>query len=104
MLIMYGKEWWGYMGAIGKAVGKFVGGFVGREGSNALLGRKHRKCGGELGEAAGEKLGELSPFKKGGRVRKTGKAVVHKGEYILPRGVAPTARQKRMVAKRGGRK
>jgi hypothetical protein len=60
---------------------------------------KKRPGAGEIGRPSAN-----VQFKNGGRVRKTGKATVHKGEYVLPRGVAPTARQKRMVAKRGGKK
>lgn len=51
------------------------------------------------GGAVGGALGELAPFKKGGRVPRTGKALIHKGEYILPVGVAPTKAQKKAVAK-----
>ena len=32
-------------------------------------------------------------YKMGGRVKKTGKALVHKGEFVLPRGVKPTKGQ-----------
>lgn len=41
---------------------------------------------------------KLPAFKKGGRVKRTGKALVHKGEYILPRGVKPTKAQVKKVA------
>ena len=58
------------------------------------------------GGAVGESLGGLTGFKKGGRVKRTGKALVHKGEYVLPVGVAPTKAQKAKVAKKkaGGKK
>ena len=39
----------------------------------------------------------LPAFKKGGRVKRTGKAIVHKGEYILPKGVKPTKAQVKKV-------
>jgi hypothetical protein len=48
-------------------------------------GKKQGKKGGDnkLAEAAG--LSKDTPvFKKGGRVRKTGLALVHKGEYVVP--------------------
>ena len=58
------------------------------------------------GGSVGETLGGLTGFKKGGRVKRTGKAIVHKGEYVLPVGVAPTKAQKAKVAKKkaGGKK
>ncbi len=39
-------------------------------------------------------------FKKGGRVKKTGKAILHKGEFVLPVGVKPTKAQMKKVAKK----
>jgi hypothetical protein len=36
-------------------------------------------------------------FKLGGRVNKTGPALVHRNEYVLPVGVKPTAEQKKQV-------
>lgn len=51
--------------------------------------------GGDVGGA----IGGLAPFKTGGRVPRTGRALIHKGEYILPKGVAPTKAQKAKVAK-----
>jgi hypothetical protein len=36
-------------------------------------------------------------YKTGGRVRKTGKALVHKDEFVLPVGVKPTKGQKKSV-------
>lgn len=41
---------------------------------------------------------KLQAYKKGGRVKRTGKALVHKGEYILPRGVKPTKAQVKKIA------
>ena len=75
------------------AFGSLLGRLAGTIGS-ALLPIKGVD-GGELGAA----LGSLAPFKKGGRVPRTGKALIHKGEYILPVGVAPTKAQKKAVAK-----
>lgn len=39
-------------------------------------------------------------FKNGGRVKKTGMALVHKGEFVLPVGVKPTKAQLKKVAKK----
>ena len=80
--------------------GSLLGRLAGTIGS-ALLPIKGVD-GGELGSA----LGGLTGFKNGGRVKRTGKALVHKGEYVLPVGVAPTKTQKAKVAKKkaGGKK
>lgn len=49
------------------------------------------KAGGSISfdEANGSGVG----FKLGGKVKKTGRALVHAGEYVLPRGVKPTKDQ-----------
>lgn len=57
-----------------------------------------RWLGEKVGGFLGEKVGGLIPFKKGGPVRRTTKALLHKGEYVLPAGVKPTAEQRRKVA------
>ena len=44
-------------------------------------------------------VGDLVAFEKGGHVKKTAPALVHAGEYVLPKGVKPTAAQKKAVAK-----
>lgn len=67
------------MGLIGKQIGKIAGGFLGKIAGNKKLGRK-------LGSMAGE---ELIPYKKGGMVKpkgkaKTQKALLHKGELVVP--------------------
>lgn len=82
------------MGAFGNFLGKNagnIGGFIGKQFGKEDLGR-------QLGNAAAP-LSSLIKFKKGGRVKRTGKALVHKGEFVLPRGVAPTKSQKSKVAK-----
>lgn len=63
------------MGIFGKQAGKILGRAVG-----GLIGNK--KLGGKLGSMAGE---ELIPYKTGGMVKKTGPALVHKGELIVPK-------------------
>lgn len=81
------------MGMIGAQLGGLAGSAIGQ------------KYGGSSGAAAGKLigsgLGTLFPyFKTGGRVKKTGPAIVHKGEYVLPVGVKPTKAQKAAVAKK----
>ena len=51
------------------------------------------------GGAVGETLGGLTGFKHGGAVKRTGKAKVHKGEYVLPANSKPTKAQRAVVAK-----
>jgi hypothetical protein len=80
------------MGLLGSQVGGILGGAVGqRYGGNV---------GGQIGRAVGTAAGAAFPyFKKGGAVKRTGPAVVHAGEYVLPKGVKPTKAQKAAVAK-----
>lgn len=88
---------------LGHEVGKFLGSKLGKLVGGSKGEQAGERIGGELGGAAGGLGGSLLPFKKGGRVRKTGKALVHKGEFILPKGVPPTKNQIKKVRKRGGR-
>lgn len=78
--------------------GKILGTALGSIGSQLLPVK------GIDGGQVGGLLGGLAPFKTGGRVGgKKGKAVpilAHGGEYVLPVGVAPTATQRKAVAKR----
>jgi hypothetical protein len=53
--------------------------------------RNLRQVAAKLGKSAGAKalntkaIGKIASYKKGGRVRRTGLALVHKGEYVIPR-------------------
>ena len=79
-------------GAIGEDLGKRAGKLIG--------GKTGRKVGGAIGKeigATGEKLAPLMFFKKGGRVPRTGMAMVHKNEFVLPAKVPPTREQKLKV-------
>lgn len=85
------------MGLLGSQLGSVVGGAI---GSN--LGKKigYEKAGQEVGTLLGRAGGLALPyFKKGGEVRKTGIAMVHKGEYVLPKNIKPTKSQKMKVNK-----
>ena len=79
------------MGLFGNILGKFAGGALG----GLIGGKKGRELGQELGSAGGS----LLPFKKGGYVKKTTPALLHGGEFVLPKGVKPTKAQKAAVAK-----
>jgi hypothetical protein len=87
-------------GAIGQEAGGALGGLLG-----GLAGKKGAKAGANIGRVAGGLAGGAFPlFKKGGKVKKTGLAIVHKGEYVLPAGVKPTMAQKKAVAKKKAKK
>lgn len=95
------------MGVLGKALGGLIGKGLGTLAGNSL--GQYTGIGGDRGGAIGEEigsnvLGDLIPFKKGGRVKKTGPILAHKGEFILPKGVKPTKAQVQAVAKRHRRK
>jgi hypothetical protein len=75
-------------------IGGLLGNTAGQLGGQYFGGERGRDVGGTVGSA----LGSLLPFKKGGRVKRTGPALVHKGEYVLPKGVKPTKAQKDKVA------
>lgn len=89
------------MGLIGRELGKIGGSLVG----GLIGGKKGRKIGSQIGGAIGT---EYPAFEKGGKVKKTGLALVHKDEFVLPKGVKPTKAQKNAVAKKhrgaGGKK
>lgn len=94
------------MGRGGRFIGRKLGGFAGHHAGLRL--KKYtgvdEKKGRGLGESVGGILGgALLPFKKGGRVKKNGAIMAHKGEFILPKGVSPTKVQIKKVKKRGGR-
>jgi hypothetical protein len=78
----------------------FFGSLLGGEIGKLIGGKKHSGLGGTLGTIAGDFL----PFETGGAVktkpgRKTQKAILHKGEYVLPANAKPTKAQKAIVAR-----
>lgn len=96
------------MGKIGRSLGNALGQAIGGAAGNAF--GKFTGIGAKEGQGIGGNVGAdildfLIPFKQGGRVKRTMKAMLHKGEYVLPRGVKPTKAQMKAVAKkRKGRK
>jgi hypothetical protein len=55
--------------------------------------------GGDVGATVGGALGGLAPYHTGGLVKKgRTRAKLLPGEYVLPRGVRPTASQRKAVA------
>lgn len=92
---------------IGGEIGRVLGG----EGGAALgglvgAGNLGRQIGSILGGAAGSRF---IPFKKGGMVKprrgKTVKAILHKGEMVVPAGLVKDVPKslKSKIKKRGGR-
>lgn len=87
------------MGVFGKIIGKTLGGVAGGIAGGFVGGKKGKKIGASLGAQLGGEAGKLVPYKKGGKVPKTGPALLHKGEFVLPAHVKPTKAQKSAVAK-----
>lgn len=89
------------MGIFGNIVGKSLGGVAGGIAGGFVGGKKGRKIGSKLGSDLGGTAGALlTPYKTGGRVKKTEPALVHKGEFVLPVGVKPTKTQVEAVARK----
>lgn len=93
------------MGKIGReifsALGQGIGNFAGQHlGKHTGIGAEE---GAKRGADIGAMIGDLLPFKKGGRVKRNTRALLHKGEFVLPKGVKPTKAQIKAVRKKGGR-
>jgi hypothetical protein len=95
------------MGFFGQKLGSFLGSKLGSLAGGAFGGftgtgaDEGERIGGTIG---GNLLGKLIPFKKGGRVKKTGPILAHKGEFVLPAGVRPTKQQLSRVMKKRSKK
>ena len=85
---------------VGSQIGGILGQSLGQQIGNKIGGKTGGQVLGDIGKIAGTAGGMAFPyFKKGGKVTKTGLAMVHKGEYVLPKGVKPTKAQKSAVTK-----
>jgi hypothetical protein len=70
-----------------------LGGMAGKAIARAYVG-KGKKLYQKVGRKAGEMIGKsaaraipiIGSFKKGGRVKKTGAYILHKGERVIPSG------------------
>ena len=93
------------MGLIGSQLGSIAGGGIGQALGKKYGGSIGEKVGKEFGTVAGGALGALAPFKKGGKVKKTGPALLHKGEIVVPakyaKDVSKTLKDK--IKKNGGK-
>ena len=89
------------LGALGGLAGSWVGDKIG-----GLFGEKGKKIGSDIGGAIGGTAGAIGGgllrFKKGGHIKKTGKAILHKGEFVLPKGIKPTKSQIIKVRRKKG--
>jgi hypothetical protein len=70
---------------IGRALGSIAGNIIPIKGLD--------------GGAIGETLGGLTGYKTGGKVKKTGPALLHSQEFVLPANAKPTKAQRAIVAK-----
>ena len=82
------------MGVLGGIAGNFIANKI----DNSKFAKK-RPGLAKVGSFGARALGSLTKYDKGGRVSRTEPAMVHQGEYVLPKGVKPTMAQKRAVAK-----
>jgi len=58
-------------------IGRYVGAI--KEGYHTLMGK-------DLSKAVNKKaVSAIDSYKKGGKVKRTGKALVHRGEVVLPK-------------------
>ena len=73
--------------------GSALGGLLGSIGSDLF------PIAGVNGGQLGSMLGGLTGFKHGGAVKRTGKFLIHQGEFVLPKSVKPTKAQRAAVAK-----
>ena len=94
------------MGVIGEQIGQYGLGTLGE-----MVGKKY---GGSAGASAGKKIGSviggvaggaLIPFRAGGKVKKTGPALLHRGEIVIPAKYAKEVSKslKTKIKKNGGR-
>jgi outer membrane lipoprotein SlyB len=73
------------MGLLGSQLGSLAGGGIGGAIGQKYGGSTGQKAGQEIGSVLGKVGGAFLPFKKGGKVVKsTQKALLHKGEIVVP--------------------
>lgn len=87
------------MGLLGSGAGGIIGGGIGSAIGRKIGGKTGGEIGGGLGKLFGTAGGALLPFEKGGKVKKTGPAYLHKGEIVIPAkhaGKVPASLKKQM--------
>lgn len=91
---------------VGSQIGGVLGQSLGQSLGNKYLGSEGGKIGGDLGKIVGTAGGMAFPyFSKGGIVKQTGPAVIHKGELVVPRKFVKDVPKsvKTAIKKNGGR-
>jgi hypothetical protein len=77
-----------FMGATGGRLGSRYGGKIGKAVAGKYGKMFGQVMGGLTGAVGGGVVGSMLPiigsFKKGGRVKKTGAYILHKGEHVVP--------------------
>ena len=93
------------MGLIGGQIGGYAGSGLGQFVGKKYGGSIGEEAGKNIGRVAGTALGSLLPFQKGGKVKKTGPALLHKGEIVIPAKYAKEVSKslKDKIKKNGGR-
>lgn len=93
------------MGLIGGSLGSIAGAGLGQAIGQKYGGSLGGQVGRDLGRVGGGALGAMLPFAKGGRVKKTGPALLHKGEIVVPAKYAKDVSKslKDKIKKNGGR-
>jgi len=93
------------MGVIGTAIGTYGGAGLGEFIGKKYGGSIGQEAGKNIGRVAGGALGSLLPFRAGGKVKKTGPALLHKGEIVVPAKYAKDVSKslKNKIKKNGGR-
>ena len=79
--------------------GGIAGGIAAKAIQRSDFAKKHPLLA-DIGAGGITALGALSPYEQGGRVTARQPAVLHGGEYVLPKGIKPTKSQMKAVGKR----
>lgn len=82
----------GLVTKLGALAGAGAGSYVGKKVGKAVGGKKGKNVGNYVGAVVGAHLAGgaarmipvIGSFKKGGKVRRTGAYLLHKGEYVVP--------------------
>ena len=93
------------MGLLGASIGSYAGSGLGQYVGKKYGGSIGEEAGKNIGRIGGGALGALLPFRDGGKVMKTGPALLHKGELIIPAKYSKEVSKslKSKIKKNGGR-
>ena len=98
------------MGLLGSQIGGYglsaAGEYAGRAIDKKLGGGNiAQEAGKNIGRVVGTAAGALLPFRTGRKVKKTGPALLHKGEIVIPAKYAKDVSKslKTKIKKNGGR-